>query len=89
MVRGDSSLEKDLGITAGPETSMGHGLGKDKGVRTGTLSLTSDLGCRLRPAAALCPAWHRTSRRKRINWKERKIEQQEDRRSKKHHIKRN
>lgn len=40
MVRGGSSLEEDLGITAGPKTSMGHGLWKGKGVRSGTLSVT-------------------------------------------------
>lgn len=39
MVRGGRSLEKDLGITAGPKASMGHGLWKSKGVRTGALAI--------------------------------------------------
>lgn len=39
LVRGGSSLEKDLDITAGPKTSMGHRLWKGKGARTGTLSI--------------------------------------------------
>lgn len=37
MVMGSSSLEDNLGITASPKRSMGHGLWKGKGVRSGTL----------------------------------------------------